>query len=340
VSLDDPEFYRLVDTSLAVNRTLLPSAPSALVQGLRVRDARVTMGSDVWLRSSEANINLGGGVAVTVGRTTGEVPRLSLALQGRLDAARGTYRLNLGPVQRTFEVEQGSLAFYGEQDADLNPTLDISAVHTVRRPVRQDRDVRVRVHIEGTLAQPRLTLSSDDARLSESDMISYLVTGQPSTEIATNAGTVQGSISTATSVLLPTFSSIVGDKLAAVGIFDLFQLQTAAQSDAATGGTLGNFSLGRSLQSTRANACKQVGGRLYACVNAGLCSISTQNDAKGFDVLGARLEYQFGRNGVYSLALAADPPTSGVICQGSAASRGFVSTPRQYGLDFLRHWDF
>jgi hypothetical protein len=77
-------------------------------------------------------------------------------------------------------------------------------------------------------------------------------------------------------------------------------------------------------------------------VNAGLCAIGQNNDQKtpsNLDVLGARLEYQFGRNGAYSLSLAADPPTSGLLCTTGAA-RGFVSTPRQYGLDFLRHWDF
>src|SRR5688572_19676225 len=88
------------------------------------------MGSDVWLRSAEANINLGGSVAVTFGHRGEEDRTLDqLALEGELTTNRGTYRLNLGGiVQSTFTVESGTVRFYG--DPDFNPTLDIDALHT------------------------------------------------------------------------------------------------------------------------------------------------------------------------------------------------------------------
>src|SRR4029079_6953513 len=110
----------------------------------------------------------------------GEAPRL--ALEGYLSADKGTYRLNIVDpfIQPTFDVQSGTLRFFGT--SDLNPGLDIRAIHTVRQP-RQSangRDVRVEVDISGTLSRPQLALRNpDNLPLSESDLLSYLVTGEP-----------------------------------------------------------------------------------------------------------------------------------------------------------------
>ena len=107
---------------------------------LEVENVRIAIGDNVWLRSREANIKLGGEVGMSIARTGaaapgGETAEVLPALEGSVTADRGTYRLALGPVQRTFEVEQGSLQFFG--DADLNPTLDIRATHAVRQALRE-----------------------------------------------------------------------------------------------------------------------------------------------------------------------------------------------------------
>jgi hypothetical protein len=110
-----------------------------------------------------------------------------------LSADRGTYRLNLVDpfIQPTFDVQSGTLVFPGTPD--LNPTLAITAIHTVRQP-RQSangRDVRVEVDITGTLAQPRLALRNpDNLPLSESDLLSYLVTGEPAIGLDNTTGQV------------------------------------------------------------------------------------------------------------------------------------------------------
>ena len=116
ISLDDPEFYRVVDTSALIDHRILPEAPSAFVENLAVRDVPVQMGRDVWLRSEEANINLGGFVNITRGRVLrgAKAGEVQLALDGPLQTVRGTWRLNLGPVQRTFEVENGEVRFLGD----------------------------------------------------------------------------------------------------------------------------------------------------------------------------------------------------------------------------------
>jgi translocation and assembly module TamB len=105
---------------------------------------------------------------------------------------RGTYRLNLVDpfVQPTFDVESGSLRFFGTPD--LNPTLDIRAIHTIRQPRQRTanvRDIRVRVTIGGTLERPALSLDNpDNLPLSQSDLLSYLITGEPAIALDNTSG--------------------------------------------------------------------------------------------------------------------------------------------------------
>ncbi len=120
INLDDPEFFNVVDTSLLINRELLPAAPPRLVQGLTLDNVSVTLGQDVWLKSSEANINLStalGPLTVTTAPTGRDSSR-ALTLAGTLVATRGDYRLDLGIVQRTFIVDQpGTLRFTGSPNS-------------------------------------------------------------------------------------------------------------------------------------------------------------------------------------------------------------------------------
>src|SRR6267154_2566141 len=190
IDLNDPEFQSMVDTLLATNREVMPRAPKAVARNLRLENVAVDIGPDVWLRSSEANIKLGGSLTVTLASPTpAEPPRL--ALEGNLSADKGTYRLNLVDpfIQPTFDVQSGTLRFFGTPD--LNPSLDIKAIHTVRQPQKSvnGRDVRVEVDITGTLARPQLALKNpDNLPLSESDLLSYLVTGEPAVGLD-NTGT-------------------------------------------------------------------------------------------------------------------------------------------------------
>src|SRR5690606_27769779 len=97
-----------------------------LVENLRVGNVTVSAGPDLWMRSSEADVKLGGSLAVTAGRSQrgGDRGERQLALDGTLVAERGTYRLTLGVLQRTFEVEAGgTVRFFG--DPDNNPALNI-----------------------------------------------------------------------------------------------------------------------------------------------------------------------------------------------------------------------
>lgn len=338
ISLDDPEFYRVVDTSAFVERRILPQAPSTFVENLAVQDVPVQMGPDVWLRSEEANINLGGQVNITRRRAqsgTGS-GNVQLALDGPLQTVRGTYRLNLGPVQRAFEVEGGEVRFYG--DPDLSATVNITAMHTVRQ-VSQDGarpDVRVRVHIGGTLASPTAELSSPDSlRVTNADLISYLVTGGPSYEIGSR------STSTAARLLLSSFGSVIGGK-ASGSLCDDAQLSTAGLD--AYQGRIRDVG-GSILARTRFNCAKQLGEKVFVRLDAGLCQVgqllggaNTSDPLSFADAIGVKLDYRVSSRVMASVGV--EPPTSAVLCSRDASARGFAPTPRQFGVDLFRIWRF
>jgi translocation and assembly module TamB len=343
ISLDDPELYRVVDTSAFVARQLLPPAPSAFVDSLSVQNVSVEMGRDVWLRSAEANINLGGRLSITRGRVLRgpNAGNVQLALEGPLQTVRGTYRLNLGPVQRTFEVEGGDMRFYG--DPDLDAALNINALHTVRQFSQQQGarpDVRVRVHIGGTLNAPTAELSSPDSlRVTNADLISYLVTGGPSYEIGGRNGDYT---STAARVLLSSSFSALG--ASATGrLCDDAQLSTAGLD--AYQGALKDVS-GSILSRTRFNCAKQWTDKVYVRVDAGLCQVgqllggaNASSDPLTFaDAIGLKLDYRI--TNTVTLSAGMDPPTSALLCTRDVNARGFAPTPRQLGFDLFRIWRF
>jgi translocation and assembly module TamB len=341
ISLDDPELYRVVDTTAFLDRRLLPGAPGVFMDNLVIRSVPIRMGGDVWLRSEEANINLGGSVNVTRGRVQrgANAGALQLALDGSLQTVRGTYRLNLGPVQRAFEVEQGEMRFYG--DPDLNATLNINALHTVRQFSQQAArpDVRVRVHIGGTLLAPTAELSSPDSlRVTNADLISYLVTGSPSYEIGGRNGDYT---SAAARVLLSSSFSVLGAKATGV-ICDDAQFSSAGLDVYA--GRIRDVGT-NILSGTRFNCAKQVSEKAFVRLDYGLCQVGqllgggSSSDPLTFaDALGFKLDYRISKSVTASLGM--DPATSALLCTRDSNARGFAPTPRQFGIDLFRLWRF
>lgn len=343
IALEDLDPFARFDTAAAGQTRALSISPPEFIENLTIANVPIRMGRDVWLRSSEANINLGGQVNITRGEVTRgrDAGRLQLALDGPLQTVRGTYRLNLGPVQRTFEVEQGEIRFFG--DPDNNPTLAVDALHTVRQYSQQGvrPDVRVRVHMGGTLSQPTLLLSTPDSvRVTNSDLISYLVTGGPSFEIG---GSNRDLSTTALSVVLGSFGSVLGGK-AAGGVCDDASVSTAGLER--YGGPIREVGAGV-LSGIRLGCAKQVGERTFVRLDAGLCQVGQLVSGSGggnplsfTDALGLKLDYLL-RPGL-SASFGVEPPTSAVLCSvnANASARGFVPTPRQVGFDLFRVWRF
>lgn len=345
IALEEFDRFGLVDTASLIDRRLAPRTPWLLEQNLTVQNVPVRMGRDVWLRSAESNINLGGAVSITVAqdpraRDPQRAALSQLALTGSLQTVRGTYRLNLGPVQRSFGVETGEIRFFG--DADLNPSLDISALYTVRQYSQQQAlpDVRVRVHLGGTLQAPQLDLSTPDSlRVTNADLISYLVTGGPSFAIGDpNADYT----STAARVVISSIGSVLGGK-AAGGLCDDAQLSTAGLEGYR--GRLGDVSASV-LSGTRFNCAKQLSDRTFVRLDAGLCRVgqlvsgASATGVNFADNIGVKLDYLLRPD--LTASIGVEPPTSAVLCAANAgaSARGFAPTPRQIGFDLFRVWRF
>ena len=338
IDLSDPDFRDVVDTTFGRSAALLPDAPDALVQNMRLDNVRLGIGEDVWLRSSEANIKLAGALNVTRGRREGFASADELALEGTLTAERGTYTLNLGIVRPDFAVERGTLRFFGEPE--INPTLDIRAIHTVRGAGRANRpDVRIRVTIGGTLAQPSLLLSSaDDPPIPESDLFSYLVTGEPSFALGAEGEQYRG---TAASLGLRFGSSIASSWLSGGGLFDYVQIQTAGVSGEQAGSVLTRSGAASIFSNTRVGLGWQVGDRTFVTANAGLCQLDPKASARAGDTnfldnVGARIEHRFNHG--FSLEMGYEPPTTSLTCNDATGTVQHI--PKQFGFDLFRSWRF
>lgn len=330
VDLNDPELLDVVDTTVARDRAILPHAPSAFTQNLRLDNVAINIGDDVWLRSAEANIKLGGSLNVTLGRSSTTGDRSQLALEGQLNAVRGTYRLDVVPfVQPTFDVEQGTLRFYGT--SDLNPTLNITAINTVRRPSQSlnGQDVRIRATIEGTLASPALTLSSaDNLPLSQSDLLSYLITGEPAFALDY---TTHQYVNQLASVAVRSAGNVLTSAIPRT-LFDVVELQTPTVLTPADAQAQSQGSALYNLLNTRAVFGKQLNSSLFLNFSTGFCAENFRNN------LGLRLEYRLGRT--YTAQFGVEPESSDLVCARSGVAQARPQTPPQVGVDFLRAWRF
>lgn len=335
-ALDLAEGVEVVDTSRYGVNGLLPSAPGTLMRALRLEDVRLVVGPDVWLRSPEANLKLGGGLRVTSAPARdGRAPRLALA--DSLVVERGTYQLNLGIARPGFDVERGVVRFYG--DPDLEPALDITALHTVRETrLNSNRpDVRIRVLIGGTLDQPTLALrSADNPPLPESDMLSYLVTGEPAYALLGTPYAEQGA-----TLALRLAGSYLSSRLAG-GRFDVVQVEPTALNPGEAA-NLRQSGLGI-LASTRVGVGGQVARSTFVSLSTGLCGLAAQGGATADPLalfaqgLGAKVERRFEHG--LSLSLGLEPGSSAQSCGRVGVSRAFQQTPPQVGLDLFRSWSF
>jgi translocation and assembly module TamB len=311
IDLEDPSIADLVDTTLIRRENLGAKFQNRFLDSLRIEDLRVEMGSDVWLRSAEANIQLEGRV------------RLSKQAQtynptGTLNAPRGTYTLKIGPVTRDFTVNRGQVTYTG----DLNAGLDIAAQHTVRS-IRGD-EIPIVASIAGTLYQPKLTLGSTiRPPISETDLISYLITGYPANE-ATLLGQ-GGAIQTG----LAYFSSALSSELERaliqdIGVpIDLIEIRPGVSSSPAGGGSL-----------TQLAAGWQIGKKTFLTFNAGFCPDFSQLSYKN---LGASLEFRFSRE--WKLQSTVEPTIQS--CNTFGTTNRFANTSLyQVGFDILWEREF
>jgi translocation and assembly module TamB len=312
VNLDDPEFRAVVDSSLARAAELGPAAEVVFLDSLRIDGLRVTMGPSVWLRSTEANIQLAGDV--TVSKTVESVLN-PYRLDGTLRAVRGTYRLTVGPTSKDFQVTRGDVRFFGTPD--LNPQLDIAAEHTVRSV--RGNDLVVRARIGGTLLEPILTLESDERPpLSETEIVSYLLFGRPSFELVGSGGGVRSEQAVLQGAVAG-LAGIAAGQLEQTLVADLgLPLDYIAIRPGTSGDVLGT---------TRVEAGRQIGERTFLSLNAPLCEVRRGLSSQLF---GATLAYRL--SGFWRFEASVEPLLQECRALGVAPR---PSTPYQIGVDLF-----
>ncbi|HLZ44111.1 MAG TPA: translocation/assembly module TamB domain-containing protein [Gemmatimonadales bacterium] len=306
VNLDEPWVQELIDTSLIRTQRLGPAFQSVFFDSLRINNLQLTMGDDAWLRSNEANIQLTGSVQVNKVRN-------QYVLGGTLEAPRGTYRLQVGPVTREFVVTQGTVRYFGTPD--LNADLDISARHVVHPlPVSGGgdlKDIVVIAHIQGTLLVPKLTLESEQGDLSQAELISYLMFGKPTVDLSS------GEAPFVRNVVASVFAgelerSVVSD----LGVpLDYFEIRPGDPNNPFSGAQLA--------------AGWAIGGKTFLVLNAGICS-STQSSqsARLTNALGASLQFRFSQE--WRTEASFEPYRS---CSIQSIAQGPVA--RQVGFDLF-----
>ena len=312
IDLEDPSIADLVDTTLIRRENLGAKFQNRFLDSLRIEDLRVEMGSDVWLRSAEANIQLEGRVRVgKAGRTYNPI--------GTLNAPRGSYTLKIGPVTRDFTVN----ARPGAPTPATSTPASTSRRATRCASVRGD-EIPIIANITGTLYAPKLTLTSTiRPPISETDLVSYLITGYPANE-ATLVGQ-GGALQTG----LAYFSSALSSELERaliqdIGVpIDLIEIRpgvsparrAAARSPSSPPG-------GRS------------GKKTFLTFNAGFCPDFSQLSYKN---LGASLEFRFSRE--WKLQSTVEPTIQS--CGNFGVTNRFISTNLyQIGFDILWEREF
>ena len=323
VNLEDPANADLVDTTALRAQKLGAQFQSRFLDSLTIRDLRFRVGRDVWLRSSEANVQLEG--QVTVSKERRRSRRGDYRVSGQFNTPRGTYTLKLGPVYRSFAVTQGTVRYFNTPD--LNADLDIAARYVVRTSGGGD-DYPVIAKVTGTLLVPKLNLTTEPGRqpIPEKDLLALLITGTMSNTLLAG-GNDFFNVRSTTQMLASVASTVLSSEIERALIsspnaaFDLVEIRAGlAQGNSllATGGTVTTLSLGR-----------QLGRRLFATVNLGGC---LQRLDFNRQYLGATLEYRL--HPTLKLQVAAEPIQS---CLGQ--SNGILVRPSRYQFGADIKWD-
>lgn len=323
VDLNDPFLFTgglAVDTTALVSQPLFQGLRNPFFDNLRVDvDLSVPRGS--WLRSIDSDVELAGDLLVRYDRTKSD-----FVLIGELEAVRGSHRV----LGRTFELDGGNVLFLGRPG--LNPDLNIQASSRIRR--QNEPPLNVDALVEGTLVQPVVTLTTEEAGLAEEDLVSYLIFGQPSGALGGRSGevgrlggnsvvssAVQGTVTFVGGVLTNQFgSALFRDYL------DYFSVQQSG----------GGQSLGRDyVADPQLELGRYVGDDVFAVMVLRPWDTGPQDQNT---VAGLRVEW----------ALTDDYNVEGFLedrflRSGSAAlgaSSGLLENDRIWGVFFFREWGY
>jgi len=209
VNLDDPGTFARIDTVLAVQRDrLLARAP--ILRNLEL-DLTVEVDRDVWLRSTEANIEIYTPFEVGPLRVRMNGGPAALAVSGTVNTERGEYEF----LSRRFLLTRGAVTMLGERGFD--PFFQIAAEHEVRLPGREAFSIRV--ILDGTLDDLAVALESTaQPPIPQSDRLSYLAFDREASSPLQQQGSGLATGGAASGELVGTVAGLATQQLTAVAV--------------------------------------------------------------------------------------------------------------------------
>jgi autotransporter translocation and assembly factor TamB len=316
VDLTDPLFFErafLDDAAAEALRPVLEATRNPFLDNLRV-DADLSLPRDVWLRSREMNVEIGGDLIVTFDRRDREI-----LLVGSVAAVRGNYNA----FGRQFQVRSGTVDFVGTPG--INPALSIEAVHRLRQ--QGGEPLEIVAELEGTLLAPRISLRSDSAvDISESDLISYLIFGRPSYALGSAESRMLGdaAISAGIGAAAGQLSSLLGQQFG----LDFFAITQAQDAGAGLGALSGD-----GLVDTQVELGQYLTDNIFlALILRPLRGIGGSQA----QIPGARLEWRFTDAWTFNAYVEDRFGREGVYTFGEAG----LQVNRIFGLELFREWGY
>jgi translocation and assembly module TamB len=208
VNLHDPGTFDRTGRALDHVRPTTPPRPEILANA--TISVGVTVDRDVWVRSTEANVEI---------YTPPEVGALRIVangigapvVEGSINTDRGEYEF----MGRRFRMTRGSVTFVGE--SPINPILQIAAEHEVRLPGREA--LIIRIVIGGTTDDLQINLeSSAQPPISQTDLLSYLAFGRDASSLIQQQGSTLSGQGGAAGELVGNLAGLATQQLATIAM--------------------------------------------------------------------------------------------------------------------------
>ncbi len=285
LDLTDPRFAAVIDTTELGGRPFLAQTTNPFLDALYVA-IDLSVESNTWLRGEDLQVEI-----------TGEDLTLFYDRQRRDVTLLGEFQVVRGQgnyYRKGYEVNGGTVSFLGT--SGINPNMDIQATARVRRQNGPPLDIDLQ--LGGTLLNPRFTLSSTEQGLSDSDLLSYLVFGQPSSSL-TQSGLGSGGAREAvlgfagswlTGSLANQLASLASQEL---GMIDYLSISQVGDAGAGTG-SFSSAGFGASFANTQVEIGRYFSnGEIFgALILRPLSGLGTSGRSVG----GARMEWQSSDN--------------------------------------------
>ena len=211
------------------------------------------------------------------------------------------------------------------------------------RGTQRGGDIRIRVRLTGPLfPNPIVTLESAESfALSQSNLVSYLIFGQPDFELGDKDQSV---VKLAAQTLLPSAQSIAASQLRDVlgSWADIVQLRLGSadvNSLNSSSNTQTLDALKGILYTSRLGAEKQLSDKLFVSVSTGFCQLRSTNQStisaeeSFYQSLSGKIEWRLSRDA----AIKAGKEPSQQICRSTSR---LVPAPTQWGLSLFKSWRF